>query len=452
MGDQEIKAHAPISDEQLERWRGYAEDAGEDVEYRSYNEKLDKRRTTARREMVETLQRFTEGEIPLEQLRSEFQDRTSHGWEVFGLKGVQGAMVLNQLVKRIPDEELDPRLKDVLQAPSDNEAARARLSGFYEFVEGWRKANNLNKLHIQTSNIPFFVSAWWHAQDPEAWPIIYPSGRSTLRREELYSTLGHPVEDYFAFRTSFRQMQQVLNVTPWELEHLLARLDAGGGTGESKYLGVRKQGRVSPPPTVVPVVPGVPPGENGKPSKAEEITHTQVQWMLAKIGQKLGLKVWIAENDRSRAHNGEKLSSFSIPQLPNVGMDPETQKTIRLIDVVWIKGQHQIAAAFEVEHTTSIFSGLLRMSDLVAVYPNISFPLYIVAPEPRMDLVRRQLRRPTFQGIGLHQRCGFFSDEALFLEYPHIMKWAASPDAIEKQLAQRVGDVQEGEPADWLQD
>jgi hypothetical protein len=44
--------------------------------------------------------------------------------------------------------------------------------------------------------------------------------------------------------------------------------------------------------------------------------------------------------------------------------DKETNEIIEEIDVLWLSGQ-MIMAAFEVEHSTSIFSGLLRMSDLV---------------------------------------------------------------------------------------
>jgi type II restriction enzyme len=38
---------------------------------------------------------------------------------------------------------------------------------------------------------------------------------------------------------------------------------------------------------------------------------------------------------------------------------------VRLIDVLWLTpSRSQVAAAFEVEHTTSIYSGILRMLDL----------------------------------------------------------------------------------------
>ena len=103
-----------------------------------------------------------------------------------------------------------------------------------------------------------------------------------------------------------------------------------------------------------------------------------------------------------------------------------------------------MVAAFEVEHTTSVYSGLLRMSDLAALSPNLNFPLYIVAPEDRMNKVRRELSRPTYQYLELHRRCGFFSDEDLIREADAIMRWASDPSAIER-LAKKVGDVSGGD-------
>ena len=47
---------------------------------------------------------------------------------------------------------------------------------------------------------------------------------------------------------------------------------------------------------------------------------------------------------------------------------------------VLIEG-NSIVAAFEVESTTSVYSGLLRMSDLLALQPNLSIDLFLVAPD-----------------------------------------------------------------------
>ena len=57
-------------------------------------------------------------------------------------------------------------------------------------------------------------------------------------------------------------------------------------------------------------------------------------------------------------------------------------------------------AAFEVEHTTSIYSGIVRMLDLAASTGNAVRGLYLVAPDAREDDVRRQLLRPAFRRIG----------------------------------------------------
>lgn len=169
--------------------------------------------------------------------------------------------------------------------------------------------------------------------------------------------------------------------------------------------------------------------------------HTQVQWQLAKIGKKLGCNIWIAANDQNKEWQGERLGDLSLKEMPSLGMvNPKVQRIIGLIDVLWIRGVNQIAAAFEVEDTTAIFSGLLRMSDLVVLVPILNFPLYIVAPENRLEKVKRQLSRPTFQHLELHRRCGFFSGEELIKEAGSIMKWAKDTSSIDR-LASKVEDV-----------
>lgn len=175
--------------------------------------------------------------------------------------------------------------------------------------------------------------------------------------------------------------------------------------------------------------------------EAEKVTsnHTHIQWLLARIGLKLGCQIWIATNDQGKVWNSERLGDFSLKSLPLLGMDASSQRLISLIDVLWIK-KNKVAAAFEVEHTTSIYSGLLRMSDLVALSPNLIFPLYIVTPQERMKKVQAELSRPTFQSLQLHERCGFFSEEELIKEADAIMRWAKDTSAVDA-LASKVGEV-----------
>ena len=83
-----------------------------------------------------------------------------------------------------------------------------------------------------------------------------------------------------------------------------------------------------------------------------------------------------------------------LDELPTQFNDA-TNRTIELIDVLWLKS-NTILAAFEIEATTSIYSGLLRMSDLLALQPNLDLALFLVAPDERRAKVRQEIKRPTF--------------------------------------------------------
>jgi len=125
----------------------------------------------------------------------------------------------------------------------------------------------------------------------------------------------------------------------------------------------------------------------------------------------MGLDVWVARNDRSRVWKGGSLGSLPhIVEHLLTQFNEATQKTIELIDVLWLKG-NSIVSAFEVECTTSIYSGLLRMSDLLALQPNLDIKLYLVAPDERHDKVEQEILCPTFQlrQKPLNKVCGFLA-------------------------------------------
>ncbi len=128
-------------------------------------------------------------------------------------------------------------------------------------------------------------------------------------------------------------------------------------------------------------------------------SHEEIQWLLLKLGSDLGLDVWVARNDRNKQYNGR-----SFQDIPNLRkelprqFDEVTNRTIELIDVLWLQGD-AIVAAFEVEHTSAIYSGLLRMADLVSMQPNIKLNLYLVAPDDRSDKVLSEINRPTFKKL-----------------------------------------------------
>jgi predicted RNA-binding protein len=159
----------------------------------------------------------------------------------------------------------------------------------------------------------------------------------------------------------------------------------------------------------------VPDEETEKPEsikyQEEKTTHEEIQWLLLTLGSNMGLDVWAARNDRNKEFNGKSFQD--VPRFRNElprQFDEVTNKTIEFIDVLWLEGD-AIIAAFEVEHTSAIYSGLLRMSDLISLQPNIRINLYIVAPDERRQKVFSEINRPTFRKLKppLPRICKFIS-------------------------------------------
>jgi hypothetical protein len=165
-----------------------------------------------------------------------------------------------------------------------------------------------------------------------------------------------------------------------------------------------------------------------------EQTHTEIQWMLAKLGCKLCDRVWIASNDHSKLWENEAFDDLSIDALPSLGLVKRAEKAIKYIDVLWLDSDNHVEAAFEIECTTEIYSGLLRMLDLVTLHPNITIPLYIVIPKARVEQVKDELSRPAFNNkrLKLHHKCRWIIIEELVKKWDSMMELCTGSETINK--------------------
>lgn len=139
----------------------------------------------------------------------------------------------------------------------------------------------------------------------------------------------------------------------------------------------------------------------------ESTEHMLMQWKLSYLGLKAGSKVWVPKNDQTKINKKYNFSEFELEFTSGIDIP---SKYVENIDVVW-KEEFRIDAAFEIEHSTSIYSGLLRFSDLSLIAPNSNYPLFIVAPSDRRNRVVEQLKRPTFKKIEFGQKVRFLSYE-----------------------------------------
>ena len=129
----------------------------------------------------------------------------------------------------------------------------------------------------------------------------------------------------------------------------------------------------------------------------------------------MGMKIWLPRNDKAAVLGEWKNRERPVLDVLPLNYDATTLKTIEQIDVLWLRGR-SIVRAFEVEHTTSIYSGLLRMADLLALQPNMDIKLHIVAPPARREKVMQEIRRPVFSLLErgpLAESCTFISYDSL---------------------------------------
>lgn len=153
------------------------------------------------------------------------------------------------------------------------------------------------------------------------------------------------------------------------------------------------------------------------PSRVEEETptapsHHQIQRIIRDLGLAGGLQVWVATNDANRVVEGVKLGYGCLHMLPEMGLNVSAHRLVEHIDVLWLESHHP-RCAFEVELSTGIYPGILRMADLFMTVPHLNMPCYVVAPAARFSVFQDHVRRPMFQNAGLEQRCRFLPLEKL---------------------------------------
>lgn len=145
----------------------------------------------------------------------------------------------------------------------------------------------------------------------------------------------------------------------------------------------------------------------------QALTHSQMQTLLGAIGSIKNFDVWIPPKDRYAL---DWSIAERFPCMPALPLGDGLHALLHEIDALWFKrGSREVAALYEVEHSTPIYSGLLRLNDVYLALPSVR-RLGIVSNDSRRGLFTRQLQRPTFQRSGLSQLCAF-------LEYPDVLDW-----------------------------
>lgn len=155
--------------------------------------------------------------------------------------------------------------------------------------------------------------------------------------------------------------------------------------------------------------------DKSKLTEMPELSHSQVQTLIGSIGILKGYDIWIPPNDRNRLDWNLSFKFNCINDLPL--RFENINNIIKEVDVIWVhRGSSGLQAMFEVEHSTPIYSGLLRFNDFHLIDNGFNPRFSIVSNEIRRGLFLKQVNRPTFKTSGLSDVCNF-------LEYKDVYGW-----------------------------
>lgn len=258
---------------------------------------------------------------------------------------------------------------------------------------------------------------WGRDEGGDAWEYIY-----FLINEEAVSVEQSKLNKYLGYEGHYKprgftpikqKKADKLLLTYGDLLSLLKRIGKGYKLEEIDF---KKQEIINK--------------EVDKAIKKSTTEHDEMQWRLIRLGNKAKFKVWVPKADQNITYQGNCFKDFVMPEFREK-IDVPTY--VKNIDAVWNLGA-AVRAAFEVEHSTSIFSGILRLSDLRSLAPNSIYPMFIVADRDKKNRVFKQLQRPTFSNDYLRL------DEAIsFLSYNSVRK-----------LDNETKETKEGLDVDWL--
>ncbi|MBS7565654.1 hypothetical protein KHS38_14680 [Mucilaginibacter sp. Bleaf8] len=133
--------------------------------------------------------------------------------------------------------------------------------------------------------------------------------------------------------------------------------------------------------------------------------HAQIQIALYFIGKQLNFRTWIAQNDKGILYNNKRIGEYDgvIQRLQDERLLTAYQDAAHealLIDCIWFKNGSLMPAVMEVEHSTGVTSGLVRMKrfkDKFIPLQNVRYVI-VAADEDREDVVKKA-SHPQFKDL-----------------------------------------------------
>jgi len=110
----------------------------------------------------------------------------------------------NKLAKHLPNQdEVTAELQTVLRVPTNESSAHTQIDGLMKYLDQQIQSGETTREELQPNTTPFFISAFWHMQRPEEWPIMYSSARKALHANGILDRQVKGGDGYLKFARLF---------------------------------------------------------------------------------------------------------------------------------------------------------------------------------------------------------------------------------------------------------
>ncbi len=307
---------------------------------------------------------------------------------------------INQLPKNVTYHYVNPRTKGII------EIVRVQLPQGPITIKRYdpskkRASKKAKEESLSTQMIWRVANAFKQNQPVNIDRIL---GASYNTRSVLEALIAHTPQFYFCYPGRIESMLSSVKIKRGH-KHIIWCPDDPHRSGELTE--TKTEIVISEVPNIEVFYDAlVVPDELKTPKMDIELQrrHAQIQVALIMIGEQLGYRTWVAQNDKGIIYKNKKLGELNnvIESLKNerlMSAYEDAVKAALLIDCIWFKNHKLMPAVIEIEHSTGITIGLSRMKNLQDALPPFPTRYVVVAPDEDRGKVLKEANKSQFQSL-----------------------------------------------------
>jgi DNA modification methylase len=164
--------------------------------------------------------------------------------------------------------------------------------------------------------------------------------------------------------------------------------------------------------------------------QTEEIDHDRMIMVLSRLGKEGGFNIKIGEPELRKNSGLLKYQTANKVAVP--GIPDNVNQILANHDVIYLSTSGVLQAIFEVEHSTNIKGGILRISNIFDQIPNLKLSFFLIVPDDRISALMKAIEEPAIKRI-------IAKEVIYYATYSDIMSLFDSIDYAKVDFGQLVG-------------